>query len=109
MAIGQRILESTLATVLAGLLALIASALLGAFAVWWLSVTVPLGAVVAFDREDGCPSGWRRHDFSAGRFIVGVQDSPAVSDRAHSRFPGHALTPTGVMAIRCKQFHLPDL
>ena len=28
---------------------------------------------------------------------------------AHSRFPGHALTPTGVMAIRCKQFHLPDL
>ena len=30
-------------------------------------------------------------------------------DGAHSRFPGHALTPTGVMAIRCKQFHLPDL
>ena len=30
-------------------------------------------------------------------------------DRAHSRFPGHALTPTGVMAIHCKQFHLPDL
>ena len=29
--------------------------------------------------------------------------------RAHSRCPGHALTPTGVMAIRCKQFHLPDL
>ena len=29
--------------------------------------------------------------------------------RAHSRFPGHALTPTGVMAIRCKEFHLPDL
>ena len=28
---------------------------------------------------------------------------------AHSRFPGHALTPTGVMAIRCKQFHRPDL
>ena len=34
-------------------------------------------------------------------------DSPPVG--AHSRFPGHALTPTGVMAIRCKQFHLPDL
>ena len=31
------------------------------------------------------------------------------SQGAHSRFPGHALTPTGVMAIRCKQFHLPDL
>ena len=34
---------------------------------------------------------------------------PTSSPRAHSRFPGHALTPTGVMAIRCKQFHLPDL
>ena len=33
----------------------------------------------------------------------------AFADWAHSRFPGHALTPTGVMAIRCKQFHLPDL
>ena len=32
-----------------------------------------------------------------------------IQERAHSRFPGHALTPTGVMAIRCKQFHLPDL
>ena len=31
------------------------------------------------------------------------------NEGAHSRFPGHALTPTGVMAIRCKQFHLPDL
>ena len=33
----------------------------------------------------------------------------ATATGAHSRFPGHALTPTGVMAIRCKQFHLPDL
>ena len=32
-----------------------------------------------------------------------------ITQWAHSRFPGHALTPTGVMAIRCKQFHLPDL
>ena len=35
--------------------------------------------------------------------------APPPRGRAHSRFPGHALTPTGVMAIRCKQFHLPDL
>ena len=35
--------------------------------------------------------------------------APDKTRRAHSRFPGHALTPTGVMAIRCKQFHLPDL
>ena len=38
-----------------------------------------------------------------------VSRSPMRRPRAHSRFPGHALTPTGVMAIRCKQFHLPDL
>ncbi len=36
-------------------------------------------------------------------------DAVRSRERAHSRFPGHALTPTGVMAIRCKQFHLPDL
>ena len=45
---------------------------------------------------------------------VGADDFGALGpldevERAHSRFPGHALTPTGVMAIRCKQFHLPDL
>ena len=40
---------------------------------------------------------------------VRLADSRPPPDGAHSRFPGHALTPTGVMAIRCKQFHLPDL
>ena len=38
-------------------------------------------------------------------FMAGMRRS----EGAHSRFPGHALTPTGVIAIRCKQFHLPDL
>ena len=38
-----------------------------------------------------------------------LHDVTLAAYRAHSRFPGHALTPTGVMAIRCKQFHLPDL
>ena len=37
-------------------------------------------------------------------YLIGAR-----TEGAHSRFPGHALTPTGVMAIRCKQFHLPDL
>ena len=43
--------------------------------------------------------------------VVELWDSlaPGQIPGAHSRFPGHALTPTGVMAIRCKQFHLPDL
>ena len=43
---------------------------------------------------------------AVGRRACAVLREPS---RAHSRFPGHALTPTGVMAIRCKQFHLPDL
>ena len=41
------------------------------------------------------------------RLILPVLEAAAAG--AHSRCPGHALTPTGVMAIRCKQFHLPDL
>ena len=41
--------------------------------------------------------------------VRGKRPTLASGERAHSRFPGHALTPTGVMAIRCKQFHLPDL
>ncbi len=33
---------------------------------------VPLGAVVAFDLPDGCPSGWSRFDSAIGRAVVGV-------------------------------------
>ena len=32
----------------------------------------PSGAVVAFDREDGCPSGWSEYRDADGRFIVGT-------------------------------------
>ena len=37
-----------------------------------LTPTIPLGAVVAFDRDNGCPAGWTEHQAAAGRFIVGV-------------------------------------
>lgn len=33
---------------------------------------VPSGAVVAFDREDGCPPGWSAYRDADGRFIVGT-------------------------------------
>ena len=54
-------------------------------------------------------------DMFPSHMLAEIRDAdPSTFDRAwsgwaHSRFPGHALTPTGVMAIRCKQFHLPDL
>ena len=54
-------------------------------------------------------------DFLVRAFIFGLLTYAVVFlaygwfGKEHSRFPGHALTPTGVMAIRCKQFHLPDL
>ena len=52
----------------------------------------------------------KRHlRFEALRGVELVPNVARLCGRAHSRFPGHALTPTGVMAIRCKQFHLPDL
>lgn len=35
--------------------------------------TIPAGAVVAFDRPDGCPEdGWTAFTGGAGRFIIGV-------------------------------------
>ena len=46
---------------------------------------------------------------TAARGLDPGEELGKLLQRAHSRFPGHALTPTGVMAIRCKQFHLPDL
>ena len=33
---------------------------------------LPTGAVIAFDRKNGCPDGWEVHADARGRFIVGV-------------------------------------
>ena len=35
-------------------------------------VDLPKGAVVAFSKEEGCPTGWEEYDDAKGRFIVGV-------------------------------------
>ena len=70
------------------------------------------GFLIAVDAKTGIPAADfgdnGRVDLTDGvpRATRGERD---ILNRAHSRFPGHALTPTGVMAIRCKQFHLPDL
>ena len=62
----------------------------------------------AFDQLADQPAVARRARMAPRRRQI-VPADQRERDRAHSRFPGHALTPTGVMAIRCKQFHLPDL
>ena len=58
---------------------------------------------------DAAASSGTDHDLDVGMEGAIPPAGPLRDPGAHSRFPGHALTPTGVMAIRCKQFHLPDL
>ena len=64
--------------------------------------------IVNQDVPDAAAALWRQAVTWDGREQLDPARAGKVN-RAHSRFPGHALTPTGVMAIRCKQFHLPDL
>ena len=67
---------------------------------------------VGRERGPGFPESRRPGRVSSRAWVASVSllvASLSRQRRAHSRFPGHALTPTGVMAIRCKQFHLPDL
>ena len=35
-------------------------------------ISLPVGAVVAFDLPQGCPDGWERFEAGAGRFLIGV-------------------------------------
>ena len=57
----------------------------------------------------GCRAARRIGVVQVAMHVDGARRRFSWRHGAHSRFPGHALTPTGVMAIRCKQFHLPDL
>ena len=34
--------------------------------------SIPSGAVMAFDRPNGCPDGWAQFSEAAGRFVIGV-------------------------------------
>ncbi len=36
------------------------------------SISIPAGAVMAFDRASGCPEGWGLFAEASGRFIIGV-------------------------------------
>ena len=69
-------------------------------------LATPAGRTAYAERKwlSEAPNGWIKHVLGFRRFSL-----RGLAKGAHSRFPGHALTPTGVMAIRCKQFHLPDL
>ena len=56
----------------------------------WLSVTVPKGAVIAFDIDlDGsCPRGWRPYTDAEGRFIRGADPSPRIDPDVPHRSDG---------------------
>ena len=41
---------------------------------------LPPGAVVAFNREEGCPTGWEEYPDAGGRFIVGAGRHTAPND-----------------------------
>jgi len=43
-------------------------------AVQQVRAAFPVGAVVAFDLSNGCPTGWDTFSDSAGRFLLGVGD-----------------------------------
>ena len=85
----------------------------------WIGMTDPdlfdsavqRGIQYAIEVEGRLADAARRRHCRAAALIESGCDPLEAAARAwaHSRFPGHALTPTGVMAIRCKQFHLPDL
>ena len=77
----KQIVESVATKVIAAVLLLIAGGVAGSVVTLWMSVTVPSGAVIAFDLEEGCPDGWRLHDNSAGRAIVGVSTQPPRGER----------------------------
>ena len=44
------------------------------------SIDLTAGAVVAFDRERGCPDGWEVDTGAAGRFIVGAGNATESND-----------------------------
>ena len=54
------------------------------------TVSLPIDAVVAFDRADDCPSGWRQYGKASGRFIVGTASDLRTGDIGGSR--EHVLT-----------------
>ena len=80
------------------------------------SVSVPAGAVMAFDRNNGCPSGWRDYSIAMGRVIVGA-DPPAWTqadprnrdeiDRALSA--RHFREPGGTESFKLDPDNLPSL
>jgi hypothetical protein len=48
----------------------------------------PVGAIVAFDRAEGCPEGWANWDQGAGRVIVGSGQGSNLSSRSFAEVGG---------------------
>jgi hypothetical protein len=104
---------------IAGAVALIVAALLG----WWLYLQpkivnivggLPVGAVVAFDRSEGCPQGdtWIPFSAAAGRTVIGAsnteQDIIGKDDRGDMIRPRTLLTHGGSQYSSLTKDNLPQ-
>ncbi len=71
------------------------------------SIDLTAGAVVAFDRERGCPDGWEVDTGAAGRFIVGAGNATESNDDGTRVDPIKFGTKGGLNKVKLEIPHLP--
>ncbi|MCW1410743.1 MULTISPECIES: hypothetical protein [Rhizobium] len=63
---------------------------------------VPRGAVVAFDRADGCPTGWDDYKEGWGRFVIGAVESNKIG-----QIPGEFVRDASGVDLGPREFRKP--
>ena len=82
----------------------------------YLGNSLPIGAVLAFDKPSGCPKGWVRFWQGGGRFIVGAASESELNDGPASfrnDSNGEPLKPRpfggsdGAQEVKLEPMHMP--
>jgi hypothetical protein len=80
------------------------------------AISVPSSAVMAFDRNDGCPPGWRNYTTAMGRMIVGADPPDWTPADARNRdeldkplSPRPFKAPGGAESLRLDADNIPSL